>query len=249
MAILISLHGVVDGIFFEVLDPKAYAVCADGNGVTALYKPCGVQSVPNIDGRVDRKSIVRAPYDSKRRCYILPDGQTFFLLNRLDTPTSGLLVGCFDETIAEAIRWCFFNREVHKIYCALTRYQKIQEAGEFYDILTKQREQGHLRVAPGRCDEAVARYGVERELEMGGIPLLRLRLEPVTGRTHQLRVQCALRKIPIIGDKIYGDFTLNRKLWAVLPEKRLYLQSCAIKFSYKFHAKTYLFSAKIPCEF
>jgi 23S rRNA-/tRNA-specific pseudouridylate synthase len=239
----------MDGSFFGALDPKAYVICADGNGVIALYKPCDVQSVPNIDGQVDRKSIVRTPYDSKRRCYILPDGRKFFLLNRLDVPTSGLLVGCFDETIAEAIRRCFFNREIQKIYCALTRYQKMRELGEFYDILTKRREHGHLRVTPGQRNEAVTRYYVERKLEVGGVSLLRLRLEPVTGRTHQLRVQCALRKIPIIGDKIYGDFTLNRKLWAILPEKRLYLQSCAIKFFYKFRAKTFLFSAKIPCEF
>jgi 23S rRNA-/tRNA-specific pseudouridylate synthase len=205
--------------------------------------------VPNIDGRVDRKSIVRAPYDSRRRRYVLPGGQNFFLLNRLDVPTSGLLVGCFDETIAEAIRQCFFNREVQKIYCALTRHQRMRKSGEFYDILTEKKEHGHLRVTSGRRDEAVARYCVEGEPEMGGIPLLRLRLEPVTGRTHQLRVQCALRKIPIIGDKIYGDFTLNKKMWAVLPEKRLYLQSYAIKFFYKFRAQTFLFSAKIPCEF
>ena len=35
-------------------------------------------------------------------------------------------------------------------------------------------------------------------------------LRPTTGRTHQLRIQCANRGIPIVGDRIYGDFQKNR---------------------------------------
>ena len=38
-----------------------------------------------------------------------------------------------------------------------------------------------------------------------------MRLEPRTGRSHQLRVQCAKRRLPIVGDQTYGDFGLNRE--------------------------------------
>ena len=37
-----------------------------------------------------------------------------------------------------------------------------------------------------------------------------LELEPRTGRTHQLRIQCAERGLPIVGDRTYGDFQRNR---------------------------------------
>jgi len=39
-----------------------------------------------------------------------------------------------------------------------------------------------------------------------------LELRPTTGRTHQLRIQCANRGVPIVGDRTYGEFKKNREL-------------------------------------
>jgi 23S rRNA-/tRNA-specific pseudouridylate synthase len=58
-------------------------------------------------------------------------------------------------------------------------------------------------------------------------------MEPLTGRTHQLRVQCALRGIPIIGDKSYGDFSYNRKLSRASKTDRLCLHAAEIEFELK----------------
>lgn len=248
MEIFISFPKTMDDWLRKLLHPKVRVIHSDVNHVTALYKPCDVLSMPNNDSP-HSKSLLCLPYDSKRRCYIFSNSQKFFLLNRLDAPTSGLLIGCFDEKIAHTIRECFFNQVVQKTYCALTAYQKISPGGVFRDCLAERRNSRRLRVTRGQGREAIARYFVEKELTLGEIPLLKLRLQPITGRTHQLRVQCALRKLPIIGDKTYGDFALNKKLWTVLPEKRLYLQSCAIEFSYKIRDKTFLFSSQIPYEF
>ncbi|MDR1434931.1 MAG: RNA pseudouridine synthase [Puniceicoccales bacterium] len=239
----------MDNFFHGLLHPKAYAVHSDGNGVVALYKPCDIMSIPNEDHQIKQKNLLRVPYDSKQRCYFFPRNQKFFLLNRLDAPTSGLLIGCFDQEIANIIRECFFRRVVQKTYCALTSYRKIAQVGEFRDFLEERSERNHLRVHRGTGSEALAKYCIEEEIKMGEIPVLRLRLEPITGRTHQLRIQCALRKMPIVGDRTYGDFSLNKKLWAIFPQKRLYLQSRIIEFSYKFNGKEYLFSSEIPREF
>jgi 23S rRNA-/tRNA-specific pseudouridylate synthase len=249
MEISISFPKIMDDLLRKFLHPKVYIIHSDINHVVALHKPCDVLSIPNEEGKVSKNTLLQLPYDFERRCYIFPDGQKFFLLNRLDAPTSGLLIGCFDEGIAHAIRECFAKQEVRKTYYALTAYQKMPSNGVFRDVLEERRSGTHLRVTRGRGEEALTRYFLEEALSFGKIPLLKLRLQPITGRTHQLRVQCALRKLPIIGDKTYGDFVLNRKLWAILPEKRLHLQSCAIEFEYKFQGKKYLFSAQIPCAF
>ncbi|MDR2806608.1 MAG: RNA pseudouridine synthase [Puniceicoccales bacterium] len=231
------------------LHPKAYIADFDANRVVALYKPCEVTSIPTEQLLTRSQNLLRLPYDFQRRYYVFPEGQKFFLLNRLDAPTSGLLIGCFDKNIATAIRQCFFNQEVRKIYYALTAYRKMPSHGTFLDCLSEQRDRNHLRISRGLGEKAMTKYFIEKELCLKENPLLKLHLQPITGRTHQLRVQCALRKLPIIGDKIYGDFALNRKLWAVLPKKRLYLQSCAIAFSYEIQGEKFLFSSQIPCEF
>ena len=42
-------------------------------------------------------------------------------------------------------------------------------------------------------------------------PMALLELQPKTGRTHQLRIQCANRGLPIVGDRTYGDFQKNKE--------------------------------------
>jgi hypothetical protein len=52
-------------------------------------------------------------------------------------------------------------------------------------------------------------YGLGRK-KSSGKDMMLLELKPKTGYTHQLRYQCALHDFPIVGDKIYGNFKLNR---------------------------------------
>ena len=73
-----------------------------------------------------------------------------------------------------------------------------------------------------------------------------VRLEPRTGRTHQLRVQCAKRALPIVGDQTYGNFGRNRAFAKLADTKRLFLHSMETAFEYEFHGRKYLFAAKAP---
>ena len=61
-----------------------------------------------------------------------------------------------------------------------------------------------------------------------------LRLEPRTGRSHQLRVQCAKRGLPIVGDQTYGDFARNREFAKRAGTKRMFLHSLETTFDYEF---------------
>jgi 23S rRNA-/tRNA-specific pseudouridylate synthase len=82
-------------------------------------------------------------------------------------------------------------------------------------------------------------------------PLALIALEPRTGRSHQLRVQCAKRHLPIVGDATYGDFGANRAFAKATGEKRLFLHSLETRFEYVIGTKTFSFSAKaeLPKEF
>jgi 23S rRNA-/tRNA-specific pseudouridylate synthase len=85
----------------------------------------------------------------------------------------------------------------------------------------------------------------------GPPPLALVRLEPRTGRSHQLRVQCAKRGLPIVGDQTYGEFRANREFARQTGWKRLFLHSLEAKFSYEFGGRTFEFAATagLPDEF
>jgi 23S rRNA-/tRNA-specific pseudouridylate synthase len=73
-----------------------------------------------------------------------------------------------------------------------------------------------------------------------------LRLQPHTGRSHQLRVQCARRGLPIVGDQTYGDFRLNREFARHTGWKRLFLHSAETAFRYERRGRSFTFSARAP---
>ena len=77
-------------------------------------------------------------------------------------------------------------------------------------------------------------------------PLALLRLEPKTGRSHQLRVQCAKRRLPIVGDGTYGDFPDNRAFAKRTGSKRLFLHSHETSFNYDFGGRSHAFKAIAP---
>ena len=78
-----------------------------------------------------------------------------------------------------------------------------------------------------------------------------IKLEPRTGRSHQLRVQCAKRHLPIVGDQTYGDFAAYRAFAKLTGTKRLCLHSSETSFEYEFGGKRCVFEAKavLPEEF
>jgi 23S rRNA-/tRNA-specific pseudouridylate synthase len=73
-----------------------------------------------------------------------------------------------------------------------------------------------------------------------------IQLEPRTGRSHQLRVQCARRNLPIVGDQTYGDFARNRAFAKSTGSKRLFLHSITTEFNYEYRGARQVFSATAP---
>jgi 23S rRNA-/tRNA-specific pseudouridylate synthase len=80
-----------------------------------------------------------------------------------------------------------------------------------------------------------------------GVPRCALvRLEPRTGRSHQLRVQCARRGRPIIGDQTYGDFRANREFARRTGLTRLFLHSLETALAYDYGGCSHSFGARAP---
>jgi tRNA pseudouridine65 synthase len=214
-------------------------------GLFALEKPPGVLSHPNAPEDADR-SLLRAPYDNARECYLLPNGGEAHLIHRLDSPTSGVILVATDSALAAELRSRFYTRDVKKTYLALVfgvprRHQELWE-----DRLQMKKEGGQLRThSRENGDSATCEM---RQLQIiTGVPILTLlELTPHTGRTHQLRVQCQKRRLPIVGDTTYGDFTKNRSFARKGSQARLFLHAASISIPLPFAAKPNLFTASSP---
>jgi 23S rRNA pseudouridine955/2504/2580 synthase len=220
----------------------------DANGLVALLKPVGVLSHPNTD-RDQAKAVLQAPYDLDRECFqwAAADGtpRRLWLLNRLDSATSGVILAAATEVLAAAVKAEFRQREVRKVYQALVFGVPREPAQSWRDRLTVEKRGGQIRSNAGGGVLAECRMRLVRS-KRGEPPLSLLRLEPQTGRSHQLRVQCARRRLPIVGDQTYGEFRLNREFAKETRNKRLFLHALETSFTYRFGGRDHAFAAAAP---
>jgi 23S rRNA pseudouridine1911/1915/1917 synthase len=123
------------------------------------------------------------------------------LVHRLDRNTSGVIVIAKTPRAHRTLSKHFRERRVKKFYLALVCGTVEQEQGEIEaPIGYDPKVWPHWRVmSDGRS--AKTHFKVKRRL---GTHTL-LELEPLTGRTHQLRIHCNLIGHPIIGDPIYSS--------------------------------------------
>lgn len=192
-------------------------------GLIALDKAAGILSHPN--GREDQdKALLSCRYDPEDQSYVLSGSKRLWLLNRLDSATSGVILLSETAAMAETVRGLFKAKRVEKIYSALVFGSPSVPEQLWRDRLAVERKGGVVRTRtegniPSECSmRLLCRKGGARVLSL-------LRLEPRTGRSHQLRVQCASRKLPIVGDATYGDFQANRDFAKLHGHKRLFLHS------------------------
>jgi 23S rRNA pseudouridine955/2504/2580 synthase len=220
----------------------------DENGLAAFDKPYGVLSHPNAS-QDEPRSLLMCRYDKEAQCFIwkATDGgeRRLWLLNRLDSATSGVILTAASEKLAVAIRDHYLKKQVAKVYQALVFGHPHQHHELWLDMLAVRNVQGKIRTSLIGNVPAETKFQLTKHTQKAFSTSL-IRLEPRTGRSHQLRVQCAKRHLPIVGDQTYGNFALNRSFAKVTKNKRLFLHSLETSFTYAFAGKANIFKATAP---
>ncbi|TMJ85902.1 MAG: RNA pseudouridine synthase [Alphaproteobacteria bacterium] len=139
------------------------------------------------------------------------------LAHRLDRDTSGCLVLGRHRKALAALGRLFKNGQVGKRYWAVVAGGPTQEEGRIELPLgrkdaargwwMKHDPSGQPAVTTWKVMGRTPSYPASGEAQIIGITWLAL--EPLTGRTHQLRVHCAAMGWPIIGDSVYGSSPRN----------------------------------------
>ena len=183
------------------LEPEAEILFSDGR-LIASVKPQGLPVDVDRDG-------VGADTLLSRLQRRWPDAR---LCHRLDAATGGIVLAAADDAVWQQAFEAFrYHAGVAKRYRALALGEFDRPEGTLDAWLIKDARRGEVRVlhreAPG-ARPIRTRYRVGEEAAPG---LFRVALEPVTGRTHQLRAHMADFGHPLLGDDRYGDRDANRR--------------------------------------
>lgn len=130
-----------------------------------------------------------------------------FTVHRLDVQTNGLIVYAKNRTSAAVLSKEITNGVFEKEYTAKVHGEPTEKSGTFTDLLFKDSKKNKSYVVKRErkgVKKAVLNYETlcTQETPLGRISTVKIKL--VTGRTHQIRVQFASRKMPLVGDGKYG---------------------------------------------
>lgn len=160
----------------------------------AVMKPCGVAAVPE---RADDEACLGALLGRQL-------GRRVFPVHRLDKEVSGVILYALTAAAHRFLNTAFERREVHKTYLAVVHGAVATDRG-FIRRPLREFGSGRMGVDDANGKPSETRYEVVRR--SGRFSLVRL--HPLTGRRHQLRVHLYSIGHPIAGDVRYGDPALR----------------------------------------
>lgn len=173
-------------------------------------------------------------------------GLKVFPCHRLDRKTSGVLLFALNTDVQKLVNDQFMNNETSKTYWAIVR-GFTPDNGTIDYALTNDK---------GKTQEALTHFTCLKQTEIpiasGKFPTSRyslLKIQPVTGRMHQIRKHLAHIFHPIIGDRPHGCNKQNKLFLEHWNMNTMLLHSMELSFQHPVTKENLILTANLPAEF
>ncbi len=207
----------------------------EDNHLIAINKECGVLVQGDKTGDTPLSDLVKAYI----KIHYNKPGDVFIgVIHRIDRPVSGMVLMARTSKALERMNEQFKNREVEKTYLAIVRNKPPFIKGNLVHWLIKNPETNITKAYDSEMLNGM-RSELNYELigELDGFYLLKV--NPITGRPHQIRVQLATMNCPIVGDNKYGYPRGNR-------DKSICLHAYKIEFNHPVKKEPMKLKADLP---
>ncbi len=213
----------------------------EDNHCLTVNKPAGLLTQGDVTGEPTLLDVARA-YLKER--YHKPGNVFVGLVHRLDRPTSGVVLLARTSKAAGRLSEQFREGMIEKTYWAVVEGNCPEDSGEWTDMLSKDERRNVIRVVDRGVTGGHEARVTFRVLECDRKTTM-LELRPLTGRSHQLRVQLASRGLPIVGDRKYGA---SIRLLALDGHPRVALHARQLKFTHPTRTEVISVSAPVPAD-
>ncbi len=196
-------------------------VIYEDNHLLIVNKPAGWLVQGDKTGDVTLtdwgRAYIKKKYDKPGDVFLHP-------AHRLDRPVSGLVIFCRTSKSLERMTKAFRDDAIQKTYLALVEGRPNNLQGELIHWLWKDRNKNLVKAyqqPKGDAKKSVLNYESIASQKESSL----LRIQPKTGRSHQIRVQLSKMHCPIIGDVKYGASS-------PLPDKQIALHAFQLNFTH-----------------
>lgn len=171
--------------------------------------------------------------------------RTFRPIHRLDHDTSGVLVVAKNQYAHAYVAKQFHTNTLTKTYTAIVHGVVACPHGIIDLPISRDPVAPHRRLVTPTGQHARTHFVVTQRLRRATV----VRLHPITGRTHQLRVHLATLHHPIVGDCFYGrEFSVDASPAAPPLIARQALHATAMTFHHPHTKKAVTYTAPLPAD-
>ena len=177
-------------------------VIYEDNHIIVVEKPVNIPSQGDKTGDKDMLTIIKEYIKEK---YNKPGEVYLGLVHRLDRPVGGVMVFAKTSKAASRLSDEIRKNNFHKTYYAVVE-GTLPKEGKFEDYLIKNEKENISYVST----KEKGKYScLEYTLISSKNNLSLVKINLITGRSHQIRVQFSSRHHPLVGDSKYGDNPKN----------------------------------------
>ncbi len=221
-----------------IMDISGLQVIYEDNHLIAVNKPVGWLVQGDRTGDLTLMDMVK---EYIRLRYQKPGAVFLGLIHRLDRPVSGALVFARTSKALSRMNKLFQERKVSKTYLAIVDSRPDPLEGTLSHFIWKDKSKNRSKalIQPGKR-HAGAKPGQLSYSLVGSLNnKYLLRVAPLTGRPHQIRVQLASIDCPISGDLKYGSKSKH-------PDTGIYLHCHSLSFEHPVKREPIVISADPP---
>lgn len=206
-----------------------FEIIYEDNHLLALNKSSGTLVQGDETGD---KPLVEMAKDYIKQKLQKPGAVFLGVVHRLDRPVSGVVVFARTSKALSRMNELFRSRETKKMYWAVTDHKPLQAEGTLVHWLLKDEKKNKTTSFSRETPEAL-KSELTFKLLGSQSGMFLLEIQPLTGRSHQIRAQLSSMGCPILGDLKYGSQYLTgdssialhaRSLQFVHPVKKEWLQ-------------------------
>jgi len=193
-------------------DGKMIKVIYEDNHIIVIEKPYNIPVMEDISKDEDMLNKVKK-YIKKK--YNKPGNVFVALVHRLDRPVGGVMVFAKTSKSASRLSEQIRTNQFYKTYLCIVKDILKDKTGVLEDYLYKNKQENKSYVVKKEIkDSKIAKLKYEVLYEKNDFSLLKINL--ITGRHHQIRIQLANIGYPIFGDQKYNNNTrkIQIALWA-----------------------------------
>lgn len=202
---IIEIYTKIDNLIVPTLD-----ICYEDKNFIIINKQPGLSVVNPMRSKTpDLLSLIEL-YMKECGEYSESAGYVPFPCYTLDTYTGGLITFAKNGDMYETLREAIAQRRVKRIFKAIIKGCPPQKNGQFQHFYTKNANRATQMITQN-SHNAVPIYTRYHVIQTNGKFSL-VKIEPVTSLEDQERVHISAAGYPIIGDPVYGDNRLNKKL-------------------------------------